>query len=154
MSAVVQPQNLGPEFELGTTTANKITIAVDGTSVERNATTGTLSAAPPVWDNVAKTITFPSQDGATAQVIDLSQFTTDIYVNGGSFNPVTNNLTLVDVDGTTPDIVVDLSALLGVSADANNTLVNGTDGKPYFNSATLAACTDAFGTDIFRAFPV
>lgn len=142
-TGIVIQSELGQEFLIGTETANKITIAVDGTSIQKDAS-GVFGAAPPVWDNVGKTITFPSQNGATAQVIDLSQFVADIYVNGGSFDPATLVLTLTDNDGVTPDITVDLSALLGVSADASNALSNGADGKPFLDNTTaFNVSTDA-----------
>lgn len=153
---IVLGSELGDEFLIGTETAGKITVAVDGTSVTK---VGNVLAAPsPVWDNVAKTITFPSVNGAAQQVIDLSQFTTDIYVDGATFNPTTNILTLTDNDGGTPNVTVDLSLLLGVSADAGNLLVNGTDGKPLFTKATLDAqtniCTSVFGTQLFRGITI
>lgn len=155
MSQVVTPTNLGLEFAQGTETPNKITIKVDGTSVQKGVNTpGVLSVAPPVLDNVNKTLTFPAQDGNTPVVVDLSQFTTDIFVSGGSFDAGTSVLTLTDNDGTTGDIVVDLSTLLGVSTNAGNLLGNGTDGKPLFTKANLdtqtGVCNDAFGVDLFR----
>ena len=157
MAQVVTPSNLGQEFELGTTVTDKITIKVDGTSVER-ASDGTLNAAPPMWDNVTKIITFPSQNGAPAQEIDLSQFVADIYVNGGSYDPALMTLVLSDNDATTPDVVVNLSAMLGVSTDAGQILTNGADGKPFLDEATITNiannCTDAFGVNIFKAFPI
>ncbi|MGL5733251.1 MAG: hypothetical protein ACRCYS_00175, partial [Beijerinckiaceae bacterium] len=54
--------------------------------------------------------------------------TAEIYVNGGSYNPATSILTLTDTSGTTPDVTINLGALLGVSTDAGNVLTNGTDG--------------------------
>lgn len=152
MSQVVTPTNLGPEFQLGSVVPNKITIAVDGTSVKRDATTGQLCAAPPVWDNTLKTITFPAEKGNAPQVIDLSQFTTDVFVNGGAWDAVNQILTLSDNDGGTADITVDLSSLLGVSTDAGNLLTDGTDGKPLLDPASLQTCTDAFGVNLFRSF--
>ena len=155
MSQVVTPSNLGPEFELGTTVANQITISVDGVGVVRDAGTGELSSPPGVlsYDNTTTTLTYTDGQGNT-QNVDLSSLTSDIFVNGGSFDAATSVLTLTDTDAGTPDVIVDLSSLLGVSADANNVLTNGTDGKPFFDPSTLVACTDAFGVDIFRAFPV
>lgn len=158
MSQVVTPTNLGTSFELGSRIANKITIRTDDTSVVQ-AADGTISAASPVYDNTAKTITFPAVNGAAPVVIDLTQFTTDIFVNGGSFDGSTQILTLTDNDGVTPDVTVDLSSLLGVSTDAGNLLTDGADGKPFFNKAALdaqtAICTDAFGsTNLFRGITI
>lgn len=156
---VVAPVNLGPEFELGTTVANKITINVDGVSVKRDVTTGELSSPAPVvtWNNVTKEITHDDGQGNT-QVINLSQFTTDIHVNGGSFNAATSVLTLTDNDGVTPDITIDLSSLLGVSTDAGNILSAGTDGKPYLQLSDISVLAtldlqDAFGVHLCYAFP-
>ena len=152
MSAVVTPTNLGPEFEIGTTTPSKITVKVDGSSVIRDATTGSLSAAPIVFNNTTKSIEQPDVNGVPVPDIDLSQFLADIFVSGATL--VAGILTLTDNDAGTPNVIVDLNALKGVSTDAANALVNGTDGKPFFNPATLATCVDAFGVDLFRAFPV
>lgn len=154
---IVLASELGGEFLIGTETPNKITIAVDGTSVTKDAA-GVLGAEAPVWDNVSKTITFPAVRGGAAQVIDLSQFTTDIYVNGGSYDAATATLTLSDNDGVTPNVTIDLSTLLGVSTDGGNLLTNGADGKPVFNKAALdaqtAICTSVFGTQLFRGITV
>lgn len=187
MSQVVTPGNLGLEFELGTTVPNKITINVDGVGIVRDGVTGELSSPPGsmTYDNGTTTLTYDNGQGGT-QNIDLSALAADIFVNGGSFNPTTLELTLTDNDPGTPDVTVDLSSLLGVSTDAGNLLTNGVDGKPYIDqaavqaatppstdvgnlisvgtdgnhfldeaaiSAGLTACTDAFGVDLFKAFP-
>jgi hypothetical protein len=52
--------------------------------------------------------------------------TTDIYVNGGSYDPDTMTLTLVDNNGVTPDITIDLSALIPVTLYTGDG-VTGTD---------------------------
>lgn len=147
---IVIGTELGNEFLLGTETPNKITIAVDGTSVTK---VGDVLGSPgPVWDNTARTLTFPSVNGAPAQVVNLAAV--DIFVDGGSFDPLTSILTLTDTNGTTPDVTVDLSNLLGVSTDAGNLLTNGTDGKALFTKANLDAqtsiCESVFGTQLFR----
>lgn len=161
MSAVVTPGNLGPEFEIGTTTPSKITINVDGVTVNRDATTGELSAVQQAfaYDNATATLTIVTPGVAPNQTIDLSALTTDIYVNGAVLDATTNILTLSDNDPATPDVTIDLSAYTGVSGDAANLLTNGTDNKPFVDCAKIkadctAACTDAFGVDIFNAFPV
>lgn len=155
---VVLGSELGPEFEKGTLVANLVTVRVDATSLQRNAGTGALSAVPPVFDNVAKTITFPSQDGAAQQVINLSQFTTDIHLDGGTFDAATAVLTLTDNDGGTPDVVIDLSALMGSSTDAGNLMSDGSDGKPLLVAANITDLatiqnTSLFGTNLGKAFP-
>lgn len=154
---IVLASELGPEFLVGTETANRITVSVDGTSVTKDAA-GVLGAEPPTYDNVAKTITFPAVRGGAPQVIDLSEFTTDIFVNGASFNAATSTLTLVDNDTGTADLTIDLSTLLGVSTDGDNLLINGSDGKAYFNKAGLDSqtqiCTSVFGTDLFRGITI
>lgn len=158
MTKYVTVPDLGNEFLLGTTVANKITVKVDGTSVVR-ATDGTINAAPPVWDNATKTITYPSQNGAAAQVIDLSEFTTDIYVNGATLNATTSILTLTDADAGTPDVVIDLSALLGIAVEATNLLRLGANGKALLEEADITTLAtyegqSAFGTPLFKAFNV
>ena len=148
---------LGPEFLIGTETPNKITVSVDGTSVTKNAA-GVLSAQPPVFDNTANTITFPSAGGAAAQIINLTPYTSDIFVSGATLDATTKVLTLTDNDAGTPDVVVDLGGLLGVSGDGGNLLTDGTDGKAYFNKAQLDAqtqiCTSVFGQQLFRGVTI
>ena len=119
------------------------------TALSYNATTTELS--------------YTDEDG-NVSVIDLSALTTDIYVSGGSFDAGTSVLTLVDNDGVTPDITIDLSSFVvsvvnnndgtydvmqngvsvgqidtkdGVSTDAGNLLSIGTDGLPYENASTI-----------------
>lgn len=160
LNDLVTGANLGPEFEVGTNVANQITIKTDGTSVIRDAVTGELSSPPGVltYDGGTSILTYDNGQGGTAN-LDLSALTTDIFVNGGTFDAATGVLTLTDNDGATPDVVVDLSALSDPSADANNILVAGTDGKLFLDCATISAsctgiCQDVFGNDLFRAFPL
>lgn len=157
---IVTVPNLGPEFELGTTVASQITIAVDGQTVVRDAGTGELSS--PVtsltYDNTSTTLSFLDEEGNTT-TIDLSSLTTDIFVNGGSFDAATSTLTLTDNDAATPDVTIDLSTLLGVSVDVDNILSNGTDGKAFLSCENIkddctSVCQDAFGNDLFFAFEV
>ena len=142
---------LGSEF-VQDVPNQKIIANIDGTSIVKDGVSGSLGAASPVWDNVAKTITFPAVNGGAQTVIDLSQFTTDIYVTGGTWDIATTTLTLSDNDGTTPDITVDLGTLLGVSADANNLLTAGSDSKAFIDAAAIRAVgtqqTSVFGTDL------
>ena len=133
---VVTPNNLGSEFEIGTNIANKITVKVDGTSVQR-ASDGTIHGASPVVDTVAKTMTFPSVNGAAAEVINLSEFLTDIHVDGATFDTTTSVLTLTDNDGDSPDVTIDLSAIKGASTDSDNVLTNGADGRPYLSPSAV-----------------
>lgn len=149
MTPVVTPSNLGNEFQFGTEVPNKITVKVDGTSVVRD-TDGTLHGASPTYDNTAKTLTFPVVNGAPPQVINLAEFLTDIHVDGASFNTTTSVLTLTDNDGSSPDVVIDLSAIKGVSTDADNVLINGTDGRAFLSQATIdtaAAAAAGASTD-------
>ena len=155
---IVLGSELGDEFDLsGGTVADKVILKVDGTSVVRQAD-GTITGAPVVLDNVARTVTFPAVNGGAPVVLDLSAFLTDIFVSGGSYDPATSVITLVDNDAATPDITIDLSSLLGVSADAGNILTDGADGKPFFDKAALDAqteiCTSVFGTELFRGVTI
>lgn len=47
----------------------------------------------------------------------------DIYVNAGSFNPATMNLTLSDTDAGTPNVVVPLTHAVGNHSDVDTTTV-------------------------------
>lgn len=117
-------------------------------------------------DNVAHTITYTREDGTT-DVIDLAAATTEIYVDGGSFDATTGVLTLTDNDGASPDVVIDLSGYavtvvdnadgtydvnqngasvgtidLAPSTDAGNLITQGTDGRVFIDAS-------AIGTDTF-----
>lgn len=145
---------LGNEFDQGTIVTNKVSIKIDNTTITKNgsdqleATPGSLT-----YDN-ANTLLVYTNAAGNIQNIDLSSLTSDIFVNGGSFDAATSILTLTDNDGGTADVTVDLSTLLGVSADAGNLLTNGTDGKALFTKADLDAqttiLTSLFGTPLGR----
>lgn len=162
VQAVVTPNNLGPEFDQGVLVANKITVKVDGTTVTRNGVTGVLSAAGVLtsltYNALTSVLTYTDEAGNAAN-IDLSALTTDLYITGAAFNPATMVLTLTDASGVTPDVTVDLSTLLGVSADAGNLLEDGADGKPMLKPSVVHAqasesITDAFAVPIFNAMPL
>ena len=181
---IVTAANLAPTFEIGTRTPNLITIRTDDVGVTQDAA-GVISSPPGVltYDATTSMLEYDNGQGGT-QTIDLSALTTDIMVDGGSFDAASSVLTLTDNSGTTPDVTIDLSSLLGVSTDANNALSNGADGKPFLavtdlikvstdadNLITSGAdggafldcaavetctdtCTDVFGNDLFNAFTV
>ena len=153
--SVILPSNLGPEHEIGTRIPSLITIKTDDTSVVRDPLTGALSSPGPVYDPVAHTLQFPNVNGVAQPPIDLSGLAADIFVDGGTL--VGDVLTLTDSDPGTPDIVVDLATLKGVSADTGQIAVNGTDGKPLVTQAIIAAqancpVTDAFGVVVGNMF--
>jgi hypothetical protein len=160
---VVTPSDLGNEFDLGLIEANKIHVKLDNATLVRDAGTGVLSSPNAVlsYNPVTKVLDFTNQAG-TVTSLDLSTLAADVFVNGGSFNATTMVLTLTDNSGTTPDVTINLGALLGISTDAGNVLTNGADGKPHLSSgvvATVAAAaateqiTNAFGVNRFKAFP-
>ena len=80
---IVRGENLGPEFEQGTTVPDKVTIKVDGTSIVRDAATGELSSpgAAPVaeikgWANVNANGSIDSQaGGVTANRTNVGRYT-------------------------------------------------------------------------------
>ena len=90
---IVVGSELGPEFEIGTTVPNFITVRVDGVTVLRNPTTGELSTPLSAFgfDNTTGILTFTNEAGNDTPV-DLSAFFTDVFVTGGNYNPV--NMTL------------------------------------------------------------
>lgn len=150
---------LANEFDQGIAEANLISIKWDGVTVSKSGA-GVVSAAQAslTYNNATTELTFAAP-GQAPSVINLSALTTDIYVNGGTFDATTGTLTLTDNDAATPDVTVDLSAFAGVSADANNLLTDGSDNKPFLNCAAISAtCTGVvvsrFGTPLFRAFPL
>jgi hypothetical protein len=145
---------LNDEFDIGTIVANKVSIKIDGTTVTKNAS-NQITATPGslTYDNATAVITYTNAAG-NVQNIDLSALTTDIYVDGGTFDAATSVLTLTDNNGGTADVTIDLSSLLGVSTDAGNLLNNGADGKPLFTKTDLDAqtsiLTSLFGTQLGR----
>ena len=154
---------LGQEFDKGVEVAGKVSIKVDGQTITKSAD-GTLSAATimPEFDPANHTINFPSAFGGAGLNVDLNQYTTDVQVVGGSFDPATSVLKLVDNDNDDmDDIIVDLSNLLGASDDPENLLLNGADKKPKltkaivhseieaYNAANGVQHTSLFGTALF-----
>ncbi len=138
-NSILIASELNSEFDvLGAITPNKVSIKIDNTSITKDVS-GVLSApvGSMTYAPLTTTLTYTPGDGTPAQNIDLSGLTTDIFVNGGSFNAATSVLTLTDNDGVTPDVTVDLSALIGISVDAGNVLTNGSDGKPYLSEAAV-----------------
>ncbi|MBV7326763.1 hypothetical protein KFU94_00595 [Chloroflexi bacterium TSY] len=113
--------------------------------------------------------------------IDLSGLTTDVYVDGASFDPGTMVLTLTDNDGGTPNVTVDLSSLRSsvtdhgdgtwthddgsgttvtirsISADVGNRVAAGSDGGAFLAAGSVRALADVevqdvFGTTLYWAF--
>lgn len=144
---LVRAQNLGPEFELGTTVPDQITICVDGTTITRDPVTGCLSATPggvalqvettpiyeyrDVWaeegaglaDNSAQ---WSYGNGATGFIglpIDDGWEVQAMYFHADTGNAATD-LTLELVDFTTPSTAAPVIASLDVSVAAGDGVVN------------------------------
>jgi hypothetical protein len=94
-----------------------------------------LSYAP-----ATKVISYTDEAG-NVTALDLSALAVDIYVNGATFDAGTGVLTLTDVDGTTPDVVVNLAALKATWTDnADGTFTYSQAGSTYtldFNANAL-----------------
>ena len=123
---VVTPTNLGNEFDLGTMEAGKIHVKFDGTTIQRNPATGVVS-------------------------INLAGLPADVNVQGMSWNPATNELTLTETDGT-PHVVslATLAAdkfLQGSSYNAatNQLTLTMTDGSTYVIDLTDLAPVGSTG---------
>ena len=141
---LVTGPNLNPDdFNLGTDIANRVTVNVDGSTIVRAA--GGFNSPDQLlsYSNATQELTLSRNDGSPPIVLDLSALAADIFVDGASFDGTTGVLTLTDNDAGTPDVTINLAALLGVSTDAGNLLANGSDGKPLFTAAVLCqAVTD------------
>lgn len=141
---VIIASELGAEFDVTGTVAselNHVKLKIDGQTVSLNGSNELQSPITTLsYDNVSTNLSYVDEAGNTT-VISLAGLTSDIFVNGGSFDANTSVLTLTDNDGTTPDVTINLAALLGVSTDANNALTNGTDGKPFLDVADLNTST-------------
>ena len=134
-----------------------------------------------IYDTNTKVLAYADEHDDVTKV-DLSALAVDIFVNGASFDAASLVLTLTDADAGTPDVTVDLSKLKvtltdngngtftisqgansytfdtkeGVSADAGNLLVVGTDAKPLLNPGAVRALLDvevkdAFGNTLYFA---
>ena len=137
--------------------AQEICLRLDGSTIV-SAANGTLSAPSGAlsYDAATTMLSYDNGAGGTTN-IDLAALAADIYITGGSFDAASSVLTLVDADGGTPDVTIDLSALLGVSTDANNLLTDGADRKPFLDCDAVKdnctnVCTDVFGNPLFNAF--
>jgi hypothetical protein len=78
----------------------------------------------------------------------------DIYVNGGTYDPDTMTLILTDTSGATPDVTIDLSALVpNTLYNANDTVGSNrvaviTDTLTFRDGTTIMRYDDASGTTI------
>jgi len=109
------------------------------------------------YNPTTKVFTYTDEAGA-ATTYDLSALAVDIYVNGATFNAGTGVLTLTDNDGTSPDVVVDLSAYKVTWTDnGDGTHTHAQAGATYvldFNAAALPYSNVASGmaaTDVQAA---
>lgn len=98
-----------------------------------------------VYDAALKKLTYTGESGI-AQVVDLSALAVDIFVNGGTFNATTAVLTLTDNDGTTPNVVVDLSSL-------KSALVNNNDGTWTHTVGGVSVIIDTRSIKEFTTLP-
>jgi hypothetical protein len=87
---------------------------------------------------LTKVLEFKDEAGNTT-ALDLSALAADIFVNGATFSAATGILTLTDNDGTSPDVVVDLSAY-------KVTVTDNADG-----TYTLAQAGNTFTVDTVDA---
>ena len=160
-----------------TSTVNGQEATVDLTALVQKAETLTSMT----YDTNTKMLAYADEHGGLTSV-DLSALAVDIFVNGASFDAASLVLTLTDTDAGTPDVTVDLSTLKvtltdngdgtftiaqgansytfdtkeGVSADAGNLLLAGTDAKPLLNPGAVRALLDvevkdAFGNTLYFA---
>ncbi len=168
-------------------------LALSGTTLTYTDEAGTANAidlAPAIaagetlttfaYDAGTTTLTYTDEAG-NATAVDLSALSTDIYVDGATFDPVALTLTFTDNDGATPNVVVDLSTLRSaltnngdgtwthndgsgttviirsVSADAGNLLTAGSDGGAFFDASGVRVLADvevqdAFGVTLYYGF--
>ena len=98
-----------------------------------------------VWayDPATHIVTYTDENGVPG-THDLSALTTDIYVNGGTFDAASMVLTLADTDGGTGDITVNLSELKKVETVDSATVAftgEGTAAAPLTASAVVSSAT-------------
>ena len=99
--------------------------------IDENASPTTLDLCPVVklcetltslvYDPATYQITFSDENGDTT-VVNLAALAADIFVTGATYNASTGVLTLTDNDAGTPDVTVNLAALI-------SQVVNNNDGS-------------------------
>jgi hypothetical protein len=143
-------ENLGPEFELGTTVANKMTIRVDGTTILRDAVTGELSVAPGAISTTnalslagALLTSTVNGEAATQDLTAAIQAAETVTTLG--YNGATGDLTYVDEDGVTTTITLPLENFLSAASYDSGTNIltlTLTDGTTF--PVNLADLIDTF----------
>ena len=97
------------------------------------------------YDPASHIVAYTGEDGV-AKTSDLSSLTTDIYIDGFSWDPAALTLTLTDTDGDTPDVVVNLSELKKVAtADSATIAFSGTGEASDPLTASIKASTATSG---------
>lgn len=120
-----------------------------------NGVTDTIDLTPAVqaaetlttwnYDPATHIVTYTGENGV-AGTSDLSALTSDIYVNGGSYDAASMILTLTDADAGTADVTVDLSELKKVAtADSATIAFSGTGEASSPLTASMIASTATVG---------
>lgn len=90
------------------------------------------------YDAATKVLTYMGENGI-AQTVDLSALATDIFVNAATFNATSGVLTLIDNDGATPNVTVNLSALKPTLVDnLNDTWTHTVNGVATVIDASIS----------------
>jgi hypothetical protein len=66
----------------------------------------------------------------------------EFYVSSGIYDPATKTMRFAYNTASKPDIIVDVSSILGVSSDAGNRLTVGADGKATLAPSAIATIAD------------
>ena len=136
MSTFILQSDLGNTLD---TSSGQVQVNLDGVTMTASGS-GELVATQQILsgDIPNNSIIITNPDGST-QTLDLTPIitNTEVFVNGGNYNAASMQLTLTDQDPGTPDVVINLAALLGASSDPDNILGNGADGKPTLTATDI-----------------
>lgn len=86
------------------------------------------------YDPATSIITYTAENGSDYYA-DLSALGTNLFLTGATYDAATQTLTLVDADGVTPDVVINLGAY-------SATLVRNVDGTYTHTSAGVVTVID------------
>jgi hypothetical protein len=116
-----------------TTSSGAITVTIPETANVVTALT---------YNSSAKSLSYVDELGGITS-IDLSSLAVDLFIDGGFYNAATKELTLTDVSGTTPDVVISFAGLVV----AVGTLAGGvypiTQGGANVGNIDISAALDA-----------
>lgn len=107
---------------------NILTLGTDGeTFLDCTAVKGCETVTSISYDASTYEMTFLDENGDST-VVNLAALAADIFVTGATYDATTGVLTLTDNDASTPDVIVNLSALISQLQNNNDGTYTHTSG--------------------------